>query len=362
MKDLSVLRGEIDRIDEQMAELFEARMQVAAEVSRYKQEHGLPVLQSGREAEVLKKNIARISDTQLKPYAADFYRKLMELSRMYQKLLGSRRAVIGFYGIAGSFSHEACVRYISANTDTAFDPRPYETFDALCKALYNAEIDYAAIPLENSTTGPVTDVYDLLLRYQFYLVGEVPVRVNHNLMALPGAKLSDIREVYSHPQAFMQCKEFLRHYPFEKKPYFNTAVSAKYVAESGRTDIAAIASEAAAGLYGLQILEHNINNNVNNITKIVILAREPESAPEHNKVSLLLSLPNKPGALLAVMNCFDGLNMTKIESRPDTANPFDYIFFIDFEGNVQQPKVQAVLGHLQEVAKQYRYLGNYRSY
>ena len=362
MEDLSALRGKIDEIDEKLAALFEARMQVAAEVARYKQEHDLPVLQSGREAEVLEKNTARMENAALKPYAADFYRNLMAVSRAYQKSLQAKKAVIGFYGIEGSFSHEACVRFVDAHPDTAFTPRPYETFDALCKGLYNEEIDYAVIPLENSTTGPVTDVYDLLMQYRFYMAGEVLVRVSHNLMARPGAQLSDIREVYSHPQAFMQCKEYLKNFDFEKKPYFNTAVSAKFVAESGRTDVAAIASEGAAKLYGLKILEHNINQNANNITKIVILAREAQVSPECDKVSVVLSLPNKPGSLLAILNCFDGLNMTKIESRPDVRNPFDYIFFIDFEGNMEDRKVQAVAEHLQAAAKQYRYLGNYRGF
>lgn len=362
MADLTELREKIDAIDEELAVLFEARMQVAADVARYKQEHDLPVLQSGRETEVLEKNAARMRDAALKPYAMDFYRSLMAISRTYQKTLQDKKADIGFYGIAGSFSHEACTRFVAAHPDTAFTPRPYETFDALCRGLYNEEIDYVVIPLENSTTGPVTDVYDLLMRYQFYIVGEVLVHVNHNLMAPAGVQLSDIREVYSHPQAFMQCKEFLKNFTFEKKPYFNTAVSAKFVAESGRKDMAAIASEGAAKLYGLKVLEHNINQNVNNITKIVILSREAQTSPDCDKVSVVLSLPNKPGSLLSAMNCFEGLNMTKIESRPDVTNPFDYYFFIDFEGNAADKTVQSVIARLQETAKQYRYLGNYRRF
>ena len=331
MPDIKKVRAEIDEIDSAMTHLFERRMTVSEQVASYKRENGLPTLNPEREKEVLKKAADELENKDFIPYAEKFYECLMSLSKEYQRSINNTEISIGFQGIKGSFSYEACKSYIKDNENGFnYTVKSYDTFNRLCLALLNDEISQAVIPFENSSTGPVTDVYDLLLSYDYFIVGEICVKANQNLMAREGVKLSDIKELYSHPQAFMQCKEFLDNYSFKQIPYKNTAISAEFVGKSDRRDIGCIASESAAALYGLKILEHNINYNKNNYTKFIVLSKKPRVSTDNNKISLITKLDNTPGQLFRLTKLFSdrNLNMIKIESRPDISNPFEYIFFI----------------------------------
>lgn len=363
MADLSKIREEIDKIDEQMTALFERRMAISKDVADYKRANGMPIFNPKREAEVIKKAADSLSDKTFAPYATEFYTCLMELSKKYQKSINSGETSIGFQGVEGSFSHEACNRYM-ATVGENLSAKSYDTFDKLCLGLLNEEIEYAVIPFENSSTGAVIDVYDLLLRYDYYIVGEVCVRVNHNLMAKPGTDIENIREVYSHPQAFMQSKEYLDKFTFKQIPYKNTAISAKFVSESDRDDIGCIASEEAAKLYGLKILEHNINYNRNNYTKFIVLAKTDIKEEKSDKISVVIKLDNKPGRLHTLTGLFAdyGINMVKIESRPDITNPFEYIFFIDIMGNISDSNVADAIEKIKSENRYFKYLGNYKKF
>jgi len=365
MLDIVKIRSEIDKIDEEITKLFEKRMTVSKDVADYKREHGLPTLNSSREAEVIDKAISRLSNKEFAPYTKKLYTCLMDLSKEYQKSINSTEISIGFQGIKGSFSHEACLWYIeNEGGDHKYDIKSYETFDKLCLALLNDEITQAVIPFENSSTGAVTDVYDLILSYDYNIVGEVCVRVNHNLMAKAGTNLYDIKEIYSHPQAFMQSKEYLDKFPFKQIPYKNTAISAEFVSLSDRNDIACVASEKAAQIYGLKILEHNINYNKNNYTKFIVLSKTYKEDDSNDKISIVTRLDNTPGQLFNLTKLFaeHNINMIKIESRPDINNPFEYIFFIDIIGNIKDDNVKSAIAKIKERNRYFKYLGNYKKY
>lgn len=362
--NIDELRREIDKIDTDLTALLEKRMNVSGAIGEYKKANGLKVFDSARERKVISKNLSHLQDESLSPYIEKIYTIIMDESKKKQKALSADKLTIGFQGVEGSFSYEACIKYADANGGINYTPRNYSTFDSLCNALLNGEIDRAVIPFENSSTGPVVEVYDLLNKYSFYIVGEVYVKVNHNLMVKEGTDINNVREVYSHPQAFMQCKEFLSCYNYSQISYFNTAMSAKYVSESDRDDIAAIASEAAAKLYSLKIIEHNINYNANNVTKFIVLSSEQLKRADADKVSIIVSIEDRPGSLADLIELFKstGINMTKIESRPDIGSPFKYIFFIDFSGNVCDENTQKLLKLIEENTREFKFLGNYRAY
>lgn len=365
MEDISKIREEIDEIDSELTGLFERRMAISKDVADFKRSKGLPILNTKREEEVILKAVDCLSDKTFAPYVKKFYTCLMDLSKQYQKSINQGEISIGFQGVEGSFSHEACTWYINSRSDREnLNAKSYDTFEKLCLALLNDEISHAVIPFENSSTGAVVDVYDLLLSYDYYIVSEVCIRVNHNLMAKDGTKLEDIKEVYSHTQAFMQSKEYLDRYSFKQIPYKNTAISAKLVSESDRNDIACIASEEAAKLYGLKILEHNINYNKNNYTKFIVLAKSDIAEEKSDKISMVIKLDNTPGQLHHLTGLFAeyGINMVKIESRPDITNPFEYIFFIDIMGNTADKNVSKAIEHIKGQNRYFKYLGNYKKF
>ncbi len=362
--NIDELRKKIDEIDANLTELLEKRMEVSGKIGEYKKQNGLKIFDAARERIVIEKNLNRLGDKTLAPYVEKIYNCIMTESKKKQSDLNKESLKVGFQGVDGSFSHEACIKYVTANDDIKFSMEKYSTFDSLCNALLNGDIDRAVIPFENSSTGPVVDVYDLLNKYSFYIVGEVYVKVSHNLMVKEGTNIENVREVYSHPQAFMQCKEFLNCYDYNQISHFNTAISAKYVSESERDDIAAIASETAAKLYSLKIVEHDINYNSNNVTKFIVLSSEQLKKEENDKISIIVSIEDRPGSLADLIELFKstGINMTKIESRPDIGSPFKYIFFIDFSGNIFDEKAQQLLKLVEDNSREFKFLGNYRAY
>lgn len=361
MENLDTLRNIIDEIDKKMMSLFEERMDVARRVGEYKIKNNLPVLNAGREEIVIENSVRNLENKDMAKYAKQFMKDVMKISRQYQKDIAKEETVVAFQGVEGSFSYEATLKF--AKNLNKYKTIHFDTMGEVFDAVERGEADYGVLPFENSTTGAVTDVYDFVLKNNFYITNEILVKVTQNLLANKGATLKDIKEVYSHPQAIMQSKEFLNGLDAKVIPHLNTAMSAKMVAESGRNDIAAIAGDYAAQIYDLNVLCSNINFSTANYTKFVVIAKDEKVAKDNDKISVILSLEHKVGALAQIIDIFKeyGINLLKLESKPDVNNPFEYLFFVDFTGNIDDEKIQNALGMLREKTKNVKYLGNYKS-
>ena len=266
---------------------------------------------------------------------------------------------VGYQGVAGAFGEQAALECFGKN---AVSFTNYREFDDVFAALEHGEIDYGVLPIENSTAGDVLEVADLITRCNLHVVGEHILRVRHNLLGVAGASVETVREVYSHPQAISQCRDFLhRHGDINAYPYANTALAAKYVAEIGDPAKASIGSLRAAKLYGLEVLEENIQTVAHNYTRFVILAKHMEITRQSDKISLAFSTAHKSGALYGVLAHFayNGLNLLKIQSRPKHGTPWEYIFFLDVAGNLEDANVLIALGKVREQSSWFKLIGNY---
>lgn len=263
-----------------------------------------------------------------------------------------------YQGDPGSYSYEAMYKYFGE--DINYESKDY--FSDVFEDISEGKATFGVIPIENSTTGGVYEVFDLLNKFEnCYIVGETFVEVTHNLMALKGASIDDIQKVYSHPQALDQCKEYIRRMKFEEIPYRNTASSAKLIGQMKDMRCAAIASKVAAHLYDLKILDTNINNYTNNITKFIIISNTPNHKEDANKISLILVTSHSPGSLYEALGCFanNKVNIMKLESRPIKNIPWQYSFYIDIEGNLQDENVIKSFEQLKFKSNKYKVLGNY---
>lgn len=376
MDELERLRGQIDELDGELLRLFEARMAVVQEIGAYKAAHKVKILDESREQNVLAKT-GLLSTPQFQKHGASFLRSLMAISKALQEENSSLKEqleenrigpqdnsfpdspFVGYQGLPGSYSEQALREYFGEGHPS----KNYQGFEDIFQALHTKEIDYGVLPLENSFAGAVAEVYSLLCRYGFYIVGEKCIRIDHNLLAVPGASIEDIREVYSHPQAFLQSSRYLQAYPqWGQVACSNTAVSARMVAEGSSFSKGAIASKRAAQLYGLNILAEGINNTVTNYTRFIIIGRNPEFSPEKNKLSMALAIAHEPGSLARILQAFalKGLNMLKIESRPMENKTWEYLFYIDLEGNLRQKEVGEAIEQIKRDSTFFRLLGNYR--
>ena len=371
MADLSDYRREIDEIDAQMIPLFERRMNAVRKVAAYKKEHQLPVLQQGREEIVLQKAVDHLDDPVYEQEAKRFMNAVMAISRQAQQrdirsadtgtacVLLPCSGIVGYQGVAGSFSEEALIRHFGPDCKR----RDYAEWEDVFAALQKGEIDYGVLPIENSSTGSISKVYDLLGVYGFYIVGERRLRVSQNLVGTQDASLGKIKTVYSHPQGIEQCSQFLaRHREWELVPFHNTAVSAKRVAEENDPSQAAIASKRAAELYGLQVLAPDIQDSRHNVTRFIVIGREM-LAENADKVSITFTLDNESGTLYNTLRHFAqrGINLVKIESRPIPETLWNYRFYLDFEGNIDADDVKAVLQQISDGSRELRVLGAYKS-
>ena len=375
--ELSDYRAQIDRIDAELLRLFAERMQTAAGIAAYKKEHALPVLDTGREREKLA-GIVKAAPEDLQEEAVSLFRLLFSLSRGYQRsLLGSsstlpeilKRAVVttpqlfptsaavACQGVEGAYSQQAC--------DKLFQhPSVFfcATFDKVFAAIEQGLCQYGVLPLENSTAGSVNAVYDLMTQHNFRIVRSVRIKVDHNLLANPGAKLENIREIYSHEQAISQCAHFLQGLPNVKVIRCeNTAVAARMVAESGRDDVAALSSRACRELYGLDCLAASVQDQGNNFTRFICIAKNLEIYPGADRTSLMMVLPHHPGSLYKVLSRFNalGVNMNKLESRPMPDRNFEFMFYFDLETSVYAPQFTQLMGELPELCEEFTYLGSY---
>lgn len=269
----------------------------------------------------------------------------------------SSLAKVACQGVAGAFSHRACLDVFDT-PDITFYPH----FEDVFQAVSQGEQRYGIIPIENTLAGSVTDNYDLMLQYHLYIVGTVKVKIEHSLLVLPDAQLDQIRSVYSHEQALHQCSDFLKAHPqMGAHPYSNTAASAKFVAEQGDPSLAAIGSRECAQMYGLKILCEAIQNRRDNFTRFVVLAKQPVEHPDCNRISLIVRVKHEAGALYGALSRFadQKINLLKLESRPIPDSPFEFMFYWDFSGNLQEERVQTALANLKHDIDYLQFLGNY---
>ena len=375
--DLNDYRREIDSIDAEMLALFGRRMDVAAAIAEFKKENGLPVLDSGRERQKLL-DVADKSPEAVRDYAVSLYSLLFELSRGYQnRILGvhtelteqiadavantpqlfPESAAVACQGVEGAYSQLACDRLFRLANIFYFN-----SFDAVFSAIEKGLCRYGVIPLENSTAGSVNAVYDLMMRHDFRIVRSLRLKVDHNLLAAPGVQLGEIREIYSHEQAIAQCSGFLQTLPgVTVVRCENTAAAAKRVAESGRRDVAALSSRACAELYGLQCLAADVQDQGNNFTRFICIAKNLEIYPGADRTSLMMVLPHRPGSLYKVLSRFYalGINLNKLESRPLPERNFEFMFYFDLDTPVYSPGFRQLMGELPGLCEEFHYLGSY---
>lgn len=377
MIDLQDCRREIDEIDDGILKLFQRRMKVCEDVAAYKIETGKKVLDSEREAEKLKVLMGKADGEFNALGVREVFRQVMAISRKRQYQLLTERGVeeesgyhmveklpvsgvnVVFQGVEGAYSYAAMRAHFPEDVNSYH----VKTWRDAMEEVTARRADYAVLPIENSTAGIVADIYDLLTEYQLYIIGEEIIRADHVLLAVPGTKTADIKAVCSHPQALSQCSKFLeQHGEWDIVKLENTAGAAKKVSEEQNHSLAAIASREAGEVYGLQVLAENICHNDGNVTRFIIVGSQPVYEKTAEKLSVCFELPHASGTLYNMLSHFiyNGLNMTKIESRPIAGKMWEYRFFIDFEGNLRESAVKCALRGLEAEANRLRILGNYR--
>ena len=379
MKNLLELRDEIDVIDKQIVALYQQRMQIAGEVAEYKIETGKKVFDKDREMEKLA-TLSALGDSAFNRHGIrELFEQIMSISRkrqyqlmtehgIYEKpdfeeldALDYKNARIVFQGTEGAYTQLALKQYFGEDAGNSYH---VETWRDAMEAIASGDADYAVLPIENSSAGIVSENYDLMVEYGHCIVGEQIIKIEHALLGVLGAKLSDITDVYSHPQALMQCSQYLNsHRQWRQVSMENTAVSAKKVLEDADVTQAAVASEIAGKLYGLKVLQPSINYNKNNVTRFIILAKAPVYCKGANKISICFECAHKSGTLYNMLGnlIYNGVNMLMIESRPIPGRSWEYRFFVDVEGTLSDPAVQNALKGISEEAATLRVLGNYEA-
>ena len=377
MLDLQECRNQIDQIDDEIIRLFEERMKVCEEVAQYKIQTGKKVLDPQREQEKIKVLREKAHGEFNALGAQEIFQQIMAISRKRQYQLITEHGAdveeedfrfveklplkdvrVVFQGVEGAYSYAAMRTYF----DEEIRSYHVKTWRDAMEDVAAGRADYAVLPIENSTAGIVADMYDLLMEYNLFIVGEQIIRVEHVLLGNPGTTLSDIRRVCSHPQGLAQCKKYIEQHPSWKKVEVeNTAGAAKRVKEEADPALAAIASREAGKVFGLEVLAENICENDQNSTRFIILGKEPVYEKSASKVSICFELPHASGTLYNMLShiIYNGLNMTKIESRPIPGKTWEYRFFVDFEGNLRDSAVKNALHGLQAEANLLRVLGNY---
>lgn len=376
MATLEELRVQLDQVDDQIVELYEKRMELCGQVGKYKVDNGRKVFDRQREKEKLAAVASKVSSDFNKKGIQELYEQLMSMSRklQYQLLvdagalgrlpfigidtLDAESARIVFPGSEGAYSQAAMEYYFGKDCNSFY----VRTFREAMEAIEEGAADYAVLPIENSTAGAVDEMYDLLDEFENYIVGETIIPITHTLSALPGTKLSDIKRVYSKGVALMQASNYLDDHPeWQQISVVNTAIAAKKIVEENDKAQAAVCSAYAADVYGLEVLEDNINDNNSNSTRFIVVTNQKVFLKDAKKISICLELPHESGSLYHILSHFiyNDLNMTKIESRPIEGKNWEYRFFIDFEGNLGDAAVKNALRGLREESRNLKILGNY---
>ncbi len=364
--DLELIRKDIDKADQQLAEVLENRLQLVMQVAAYKKSKGMPVKDKNREAKVITKVASFLENKDYSIAVKNIMRGIIDQACVLEETAlaeaSNRTLEIACFGPAGSFTHQALEDYFEGRV---FNRHHFNTFDEVISSVANEEMDYAVLPIENSSTGGITEVYDLLRTHDCHIVGEQIVKIEQNLMGVEGASLQTIKTVYSHPQGFKQCKNFFKDYPdIEKVPFFSTSKSAEEVAEKNDVTLAAVAGRAAAELYNLKVIAPAVNFNSNNYTRFIIIGKRPEIVPNANKISMLVAVAHETGALYKILASFyyTGLNMMNLQSRPMDGKSWEYYFYIDVTGNLADPLVADVIEEVRSKSNYIKILGNYRAF
>lgn len=359
MDKLTQARKEIDRIDTALSELFCRRMEAAREVAAYKGERGLPILDPAREAAIVAASAARVENETLRSYYITFQKELMRVSRSYQRSLleGVR---VAYAGTEGAFAHLA-VRRLYPRAAAI----PFPDFQAAWSAVEEGDCELAVLPIENSYQGEVGTVTDLMFSGSLYLNAVTELPITQDLLAKPGTKLSDIRRVISHPQALGQCARFLSEHALETEEYANTALAAKFVAESDDPTVAAIASVEAAELFGLSVIEKNIHTKNTNSTRFAVFSRAahtPSATESGVRSVLLFTVPNRAGALAGAIDIIGahGFNLRTLRSRPMKELFWQYYFYAEAEGNLHSPEGERMLTELRACCDRLKIVGIYK--
>lgn len=372
------LRKKIDELDDKIAELYLERQRTVREIGEEKARTHAAVLDPAREKKIIAR-VTKQADDEQKIYLKRVFETILETSRAYQRRLVApvtplsdnlRRVLmegkkyfpvsstVACQGVEGSYSSIAADKLFEIADITFF-----RNFEGVFQAVEKGLCDYGVLPIENSAVGSVNAVYDLMKKHRFYIVRSIKLKVCHHLLAQKGVALSDIREVYSHEQAIGQCSAYLQKLPSSVKITAcpNTAVAAEMVANSDRNDVACISSRNCAELYGLGILESNIQDNDSNYTRFICISKTLEVFAPANRISIMMTLPHESGSLNRVLNKFStlGLNLTKLESRPLPGTDFEFMFYFDFEGQIENSDTLSLIAELDQGTEQFTFLGSY---
>lgn len=375
--DLKEIREQIDSVDDQLVSLFVKRMGLSAQVADYKKANNMPIHVPAREREILK-DVAEKAGPDMANYTRVLYSMLFELSKSYQSKhntdttplyqtitssientnkLFPQTPMVACQGVEGAYSQIACEKIFKAPMIMYF-----KNFDGVFNAIEQGLCQYGILPIENSTAGSVKKVYDLMIHHNFSIVRTFRMKVDHNLIAKPGAKLSEIREIYSHEQAINQCGDFLKKLSGVKViPVENTAVAASMVAQSERMDVAAISSHTCEEIYGLKSLADSIQDEGNNRTRFICISKNLEIYPGSDKTSIMMILSHKPGALYRVLARMYvlGINVIKLESRPLPDRDFEFMFYFDLETSIYSEEFVQLMCELDDLCEEFKYLGSY---
>jgi chorismate mutase/prephenate dehydratase len=377
MIDLSQSRIEIDKVDKQIAELFEYRMKIAKDVAEYKIQTGKKVFDKEREQEKLS-TLKELAGNEFNRQAIqELFSQIMSISRKLQYGLISKEygentfkeieqlhitedTKVVCFGVKGSYTEQAMEEYFGKDIQRVYAP----TFKRVMEDIKDGRAEYGVLPIENTSTGGITDIYDLLVEFDNIIIGEHVVKVDHALLGLPGSTVENIRTVYSHTQGLLQCSKFIQgRQGLKSVECISTSDSARKVLEDQDITQGAIASKRAAKVYGLSVLQEKLNHEENNSTRFIVIARDKIYLKNSNKISICFELPHESGSLYNMLShiIYNNLNMTKIESRPLEGKSFEYRFFVDFEGNISEPGVKNTLYGIQEEATRIKILGNYKT-
>ena len=370
-------RNRINEIDEELVKLYVERMETVKKIGEYKKENNLPVRDPVRERELLDK-LGTLAGDEYETNVHSLYSLILDISRSYQTRIVSapsklaemmdeavkntdnlfpEKATVACQGADGAYSQAAAEKLFKRPSIMFLS-----TFESVFSAVDKGLCRFGVLPLENSTAGSVNQIYDLMARYNFSIVRTTRVQVSHALLGNRSSSLDGIKEIYSHEQAIQQCSEFLSSLSGVKViPCENTAVAARKVAESGRTDVAAIASQECTELYGLSLLSSAISNEKDNYTRFICISKKLEIYPGADKTSIMMTLPHKSGSLYKVLSRLYvlGINLNKLESRPIPARNFEFMFYFDIDESIYSPALKELLGDLEREAQEFRYLGSY---
>lgn len=375
---MDYLRQEIDGIDKEILELFQKRMKACAELADYKKKKEIPILDESRERQKLAM-ATDLSQPELVDYNRNLLGVMMDLSKAYQqklnrvhsdweKIIGDaientekilpKYPFVACQGVEGAYSQIAADKIFKTKANIMY----CTDFEGVFAAVDRGMCRYGILPVENSTAGSVNRIYDLMTKYKFYIVRGLRLRIDHNLLAKPGTQMSDIKEIFSHEQALNQCEEYLKQFPDVKVTVCeNTAMAAKMVAQSDRTDVAALSSRSCAELYDLKVLDKCVQDQENNYTRFICISKNLEIYPGSDKTSMMMSVSHQPGGLYKILSRFYvlGINLTKLESRPIPDRDFEFMFYVDLETSIYSEEFIQAVCEMDNICESFRYLGSY---